>query len=154
MINQTWKTRAQSINVSRKQEHDKLIAKLSPSQIKEENSKRRLLAKRFKASKANTRLIKDPNAPKKPLTAFLRFFMEHYTPGTAIPESSKEASRLWKSMSEAEKRVHSPILALLTDISHINKRMILIKNAILVKKLRITRVDLEDLREIQGWVDN
>ena len=74
--------------------------------------------------------------------------MEHYTPGAAISESSKEASRLWKSMSEAEKRVIFPMGASLTDISHINKRMIPIKNAILVKKLRITRVDLEDLREI------
>jgi hypothetical protein len=85
-----------------------MIARLSPSQIKEENSKRRLLAKSFKASKANTRLIKDPNAPKKPLTGYLRFFREHYTPGVPIPEAAKEASRLWKAMSEAEKRVSSP----------------------------------------------
>ena len=68
-----------------------MIAKLSPSQIKEENSKRRLLAKSFKASKANTRLIKDPNAPKKPLTAYLRFFKEHYTPGASCFRSCKRS---------------------------------------------------------------
>jgi len=85
-----------------------MIAKLSPSQIKEENSKRRLLAKSFKASKANTRLIKDPKAPKKPLTAYLRFFKDHYMPGLPISEAAKEASRRWKSMSEAEKSVLSP----------------------------------------------
>ena len=85
-----------------------MIARLSPSQIKEENSKRRLLAKSFKASKANTRLIKDPNAPKKPISGYLRFFQEHYTPGVPVPEAAKEASRRWKSMSEAEKSVFLP----------------------------------------------
>lgn len=86
-----------------------MIAKLSPSQIKEENAKRRLLAKSFKASKANTKLIKDPNAPKKPITAYLRFFQEHYTPGVPVSEAAKESSRRWKSMSAAEKSVFPPI---------------------------------------------
>jgi hypothetical protein len=78
---------------------------LSPAQIKEENSKRRTLAKNFKSSKTRTRLIKDPNAPKKPLTAYLRFFTETFTPGTPVPEAAKEASQRWKSMSESDKRV-------------------------------------------------
>jgi hypothetical protein len=78
---------------------------MSPSQIKEENAKRRNLKKNFKSSKARTRLIKDPHAPKKPMTAYLRFFTEHVTPGASVREAAREASQRWKSMSDDEKRV-------------------------------------------------
>jgi hypothetical protein len=81
---------------------------MSPAQIKDENSKRRILAKNFKTSKSRSKLIKDPNAPKRPMTAYLRFATENYTPGTSIQESAKESSARWKSMSDSEKRVPSP----------------------------------------------
>lgn len=51
------------------------------------------------------RIIKDPNAPKKPSSAYLRYAMEHITPGIPIQQSAKESGARWKSMSEAEKRV-------------------------------------------------
>lgn len=78
---------------------------MSPSQIKEENAKRRILKKSFKGSTARTRLIKDPNAPKRPMTAYLRFFTEHVTPGVSVKEAAREASQRWKSMSDDEKHV-------------------------------------------------
>jgi len=78
---------------------------MTPAQIKEENSKRRVLAKKFSKSGKGIRLIKDPNAPKRPQTAYLRFATESYTPGTPISESAKQAGQRWKSMSESQKRV-------------------------------------------------
>jgi hypothetical protein len=77
---------------------------MSPKLIADENSKRRILAKKFKA-KANTKLLKDPRAPKRPLTGYFRFAVENFTPGTPVMESSKETAQRWKAMSEAEKSV-------------------------------------------------
>jgi hypothetical protein len=77
---------------------------MSPADIKEENSKRRLLAKKYN-QKSNTKIIKDPNAPKRPTTAYLRFALENMVPGVSIGDSAKENGQRWKLMSEADKRV-------------------------------------------------
>lgn len=124
---------------------------MSPTQIKEENSKRRTLAKNFRTSKARTRLIKDPNAPKKPISAYLRFFTENYTPGASVQEAAKEASQRWKSMSETEKRVYpSKINSFANNNSHICKLMKVIKLVMPVKRLRMTRVELEVSLDMDG----
>ena len=92
------------------------MANLSPAEIKEENQKRRLLAKKFKSSSARIRLVRDPNAPKRPRTAYIRFFQEQYGPdvttGRTIQENAKEAGARWKTMSDAEKRVLSLSLSI------------------------------------------
>jgi len=56
------------------------------------------------------------NAPKKPLQGYLKFYTEKLGDGTIDPAkrpegtqfvvyASKEASRLWKTLSDAEKQV-------------------------------------------------
>lgn len=96
------------MNETRKQEYSAFLAKLSPAQIKEENAKRRSLKRHFKSSTKATRLIKDPNAPKKPTTAYLRFFTETYEPGAVIADAARAASRRWKTMTASDKAVPSP----------------------------------------------
>jgi hypothetical protein len=80
---------------------------MSPAEIKEENRKRRILASKFgnKTSAARKRLIKDPNAPKRPPGSYVRFMLEHVTPGQGLKEVAKETGSRWKALSEAEKRV-------------------------------------------------
>lgn len=54
---------------------------------------------------------KDPNAPKRPQTAYFQWLNENRemikkdNPGIRITEISKEAGRLWKLVSDADKSV-------------------------------------------------
>jgi len=100
---ETYKTRAATINATRKQAYASAISRMSPTEIKEENTKRRLLAKKYK-QKTNTRIIKDPNAPKRPLSGYLRFSIENRTPGAPVAEAAKESGQRWRAMSVAEKQ--------------------------------------------------
>jgi len=103
---QPWITRAKAETATRKQVYTTTIAGLSRVQIQEENQKRRILAKKYgKTTRpANKRLIRDPKAPKRPTTGYLRFALKQLTPGVPLGQSSKASAILWKSMSDAEKR--------------------------------------------------
>jgi hypothetical protein len=104
IANKTWSGRAEAINATRKQEYQNAVASMTPQEIKIENSKRRLLAKKYN-QKTNTHIIKDPNAPKRPISAFLRFSIENRTPGAGVTEAAKEAGQRWKAMSVSDKQV-------------------------------------------------
>jgi len=80
---------------------------MDPKEIKEENAKRRKLAKlQPNASHKRTKLIKDPNAPKRPRSAYVRFYLENRTAGQTIAVGAREASSRWKAMSASEKKVN------------------------------------------------
>jgi len=100
---QTWSSRAEAINATRKQEYQNAVASMTPQEIKTENTKRRLLAKKYK-QKHNTHLIKDPNAPKRPVSAFLRYANDTRVPGASVTEGAKEASQRWKALSVSDKQ--------------------------------------------------
>jgi hypothetical protein len=114
-------------------------------EIKEENRKRRNLKRNFKSTTARTRLIRDPNAPKHPTSAYLRFFTEIYEPGTVISQASKAASARWKALSAAEKAVSPPdfIQLCLTKFSRIHKLLRQIEPVMRVKGQHMSQVDLE-----------
>jgi len=106
-IQKEYKTRASALSASRKQEYENAVSNLSPAEIREENRIRRLLKKTSKRARpARTRLIKDPNAPKRPQSPFIKFCMEQGVLGASHPQQGlKEAGSRWRSMSDAEKRV-------------------------------------------------
>ena len=84
---------------------------MSAHQIKEENRKRRFVAKNFKNAGAKyTRLIKDPNAPKRPLSPYVLFYMETREGDVSATVGAKEAAARWKTLSDAEKRVNIYLL--------------------------------------------
>jgi hypothetical protein len=114
-------------------------------EIKEENRKRRSLKRNFKSSSARTRLLKDPNAPKHPTSAYLRFFTETYEPGAVISEAAKAASARWKTLSAAEKAVSPPnfIQLCLTKFSRIHKLLRPIERVLCAKRQHMSQVDLE-----------
>jgi hypothetical protein len=76
---------------------------MSPDDIAAENQKRRTLITKYKSKK--TKLIKDPNAPKRPLSGYIRYFMETRDATITPTAAASQSSARWRSMSEAEKRV-------------------------------------------------
>lgn len=61
--------------------------------------------KKFKVIARKTKL-KDPNAPKRPLTAYFRFTkcFRLKNPGLSVPELGKEAAKAWKLLGVDEKK--------------------------------------------------
>jgi hypothetical protein len=79
---------------------------MSPDEIIAENQKRRTLITKYKSKK--TKLIKDPNAPKRPLTAYIRFFLENRDTTIATKDAAAKSAARWRTLSDAEKRVTTP----------------------------------------------
>jgi hypothetical protein len=106
IVVQAYRERAAIQSKTRKADYEKAVAKLSRSEIKEENRKRRILRSKYKSKSA--KIIKDPNAPKRALSAFVRFYIENKEPGVAAVQGSAHATQLWKTMSDTEKQVLAP----------------------------------------------
>jgi hypothetical protein len=84
---------------------------MSPDQIKAENSKRRALKKSgSRASPKKIRLIKDPNAPKRPRSAFNFFVQDSVTLGSGARNEMREIGRRWKALSDTDRRVSNPFI--------------------------------------------
>lgn len=91
--------------------YNEFIAKLSPSEIRDENRTRKALRKeRLAAGKSVTNLgpIKDPNAPTYPATAFFLFMKARrgdaeYS-NMPITESARALGHAWKELGEDGKK--------------------------------------------------
>lgn len=93
------------------------MSSLSPDDIKRENVFRQAQRKAGKSRKGN---IKDPNAPKKPLSAYFMFLQrirsdpalvqDVFGDETETTKQSVLAAGKWRSMTDDEKRVRSFVL--------------------------------------------
>lgn len=85
---------------------------LTPEDIKRENAFRAAQRKAGKSRKSN---IKDPNAPKKPLSAYFMFLqriranpklvLDIFGDETETTKQSVLAAAKWRSMTDAERQV-------------------------------------------------
>jgi hypothetical protein len=107
-LTKAYNEKAKDVTARRKQVYEAAVAKMSPHDIVAENSKRRYLGRHFSsAPRKNTLAIKDPRAPKRPMTSFLRYLVERHMPGTGRVDFKGHAQQ-WKDMSAGEKRVTPP----------------------------------------------
>jgi len=100
---------------AREKEHEAYMRTLTPEDIKRENMFRAAQRKAGKSRKSN---IKDPNAPKKPLSAYFMFLQrirahprlvaEIFGDETETTKQSVLAAAKWRSMTDAERQ---PFLA-------------------------------------------
>nr|BAG24407.1 hypothetical protein [Coprinopsis cinerea] len=110
-----YKRRSQAAKEAREREHEAYMRTLTPDDIKRENAFRAAQRKAGKSRKGN---IKDPNAPKKPLSAYFMFLQriradpklvkEIFGDETETTKQSVLAAAKWRSMTDAERQ---PFLA-------------------------------------------
>jgi len=110
-----YKRKSQSLKESRERELVAYMKSLSPDDIKRENAYRTAQRKLGKSRKSN---IKDPNAPKKPLSAYFMFLQriranqalvrEVFGAETETTKQSVLAAAKWRSMTDDERK---PFLA-------------------------------------------
>ncbi|KAF8165573.1 hypothetical protein B0H34DRAFT_689618 [Crassisporium funariophilum] len=110
-----YKRRSQSMKEAREREHEAYMRTLTPEDIKRENLFRAAQRKAGKSRKSN---IKDPNAPKKPLSAYFMFLQriranprlvaDIFGDETETTKQSVLAAAKWRSMTDAERQ---PFLA-------------------------------------------
>ncbi|GLB34058.1 putative high mobility group protein [Lyophyllum shimeji] len=110
-----YKRRSQAAKEARERELAAYMRKLTPDDIKRENAFRAAQRKAGKSRKSN---IKDPNAPKKPLSAYFMFLQriranphlvqEIFGDETETTKQSVLAAAKWRSMTDAERQ---PFLA-------------------------------------------
>ncbi|CAA7260084.1 unnamed protein product [Cyclocybe aegerita] len=110
-----YKHRSQAMKEAREREHEAYMRTLTPEDIKRENAFRAAQRKAGKSRKSN---IKDPNAPKKPLSAYFMFLQriranprlvaEIFGDETETTKQSVLAAAKWRSMTDAERQ---PFLA-------------------------------------------
>ncbi|KAF9569267.1 hypothetical protein CPC08DRAFT_701777 [Agrocybe pediades] len=110
-----YKRRSQAMKEAREKEHEAYMRTLTPEDIKRENAFRAAQRKAGKSRKSN---IKDPNAPKKPLSAYFMFLQriranprlvsEIFGDETETTKQSVLAAAKWRSMTDAERQ---PFLA-------------------------------------------
>jgi hypothetical protein len=110
-----YKRRSQVLKEARERELDAYMRTLTPDDIKRENLFRTAQRKAGKSRKSN---IKDPNAPKKPLSAYFMFLQRiRSDPGlvqevfgleTETTKQSVLAAAKWRSMTDDERK---PFLA-------------------------------------------
>jgi hypothetical protein len=99
---------------ARERELDAYMRTLTPDDIKRENIFR---AAQRKAGKSRRSNIKDPNAPKKPLSAYFMFLQrirsdpvlvqEVFGPETETTKQSVLAAAKWRSMTDDERKVYT-----------------------------------------------
>lgn len=97
---------------AREREHEAYMRTLTPDDIKRENLFRAAQRKAGKSRKSN---IKDPNAPKKPLSAYFMFLQrirasprlvaDIFGDETETTKQSVLAAAKWRSMTDAERQV-------------------------------------------------
>jgi hypothetical protein len=105
----------------REREHHAYMNSLSPDDIKRENMFR---AAQRKAGKSRRGNIKDPNAPKKPLSAYFMFLQrirsdsflvrEVFGDETETTKQSVLAAEKWRSMTDEERKVRDGFSSLVT----------------------------------------
>ncbi|KAE9409933.1 putative HMG1 protein [Gymnopus androsaceus JB14] len=110
-----YKRRSQAMKETREREHAAYMRTLTPDDIKRENVFRAAQRKAGKSRKSN---IKDPNAPKKPLSAYFMFLQriranpllvqEVFGDETETTKQSVLAAAKWRSMTDDERK---PFLA-------------------------------------------
>jgi hypothetical protein len=110
-----YKRRSQAMKEAREREHAAYMRTLTPDDIKRENAFRAAQRKAGKSRKSN---IKDPNAPKKPLSAYFMFLQriranphlvqEVFGDETETTKQSVLAAAKWRSMTDDERK---PFLA-------------------------------------------
>ncbi|KAF8622180.1 hypothetical protein AX15_007292 [Amanita polypyramis BW_CC] len=110
-----YKRRSQAMKEARERELNTYMRSLTPEDIKRENAFRAAQRKAGKSRKGN---IKDPNAPKKPLSAYFMFLQriranprlvrEVFGDETETTKQSVLAAAKWRSMTDAERQ---PFLA-------------------------------------------
>ncbi|KAG7097299.1 hypothetical protein E1B28_004662 [Marasmius oreades] len=110
-----YKRRSQAMKETREKEHAAYMRTLTPEDIKRENAFRSAQRKAGKSRKSN---IKDPNAPKKPLSAYFMFLQrirsdprmvqEVFGDETETTKQSVLAAAKWRSMTDDERK---PFLA-------------------------------------------
>ncbi|KAF5363465.1 hypothetical protein D9756_000179 [Leucocoprinus leucothites] len=110
-----YKRRSQAAKEARERELNAYMRTLTPEDIKRENAYRAAQRKAGKSRKSN---IKDPNAPKKPLSAYFMFLQriranpklvqEIFGYETETTKQSVLAAAKWRSMTDAERQ---PFLA-------------------------------------------
>ncbi|TFK43764.1 hypothetical protein BDQ12DRAFT_662349 [Crucibulum laeve] len=110
-----YKRRSQEAKDARERELNAYMRTLTPDDIKRENAFRTAQRKAGKSRKSN---IKDPNAPKKPLSAYFMFLQrirasqqlvrEIFGDETETTKQSVLAAAKWRSMTDAERQ---PFLA-------------------------------------------
>jgi hypothetical protein len=93
---------------------------LTPDDIKRENVYRAAQRKAGKSRKGN---IKDPNAPKKPLSAYFMFLQtiradpllvkDIFGDETETTKQSVLAAAKWRSMTDGERQVRRPLPSLI-----------------------------------------
>lgn len=108
---------SQAAKDAREKELAAYMRTLTPEDIKRENAFRTAQRKAGKSRKAN---MKDPNAPKKPLSAYFMFLQrirsdpelvkEVFGDETETTKQSVLAAAKWRSMTDDERKVctHSP----------------------------------------------
>ncbi|KAJ7068580.1 hypothetical protein C8F01DRAFT_1247077 [Mycena amicta] len=110
-----YKQRSQAAKEIRERELNAYLRSLTPEDIKRENAFRSAQRKAGKSRKSN---IKDPNAPKKPLSAYFMFLQriradlvlvkEIFGDETETTKQSVLAAAKWRSMTDEERK---PFLA-------------------------------------------
>jgi len=110
-----YKQRSQVLKEARERELDTYMRTLTPNDIKRENLFRTAQRKAGKSRRSN---IKDPNAPKKPLSAYFMFLQriradpamvqEVFGSETETTKQSVLAAAKWRSMTDDERK---PFLA-------------------------------------------
>ncbi|KAH9850797.1 hypothetical protein C2E23DRAFT_869747 [Lenzites betulinus] len=110
-----YNRRSQEGKAARERELDAYMRKLTPDDIKRENAYRTAQRKAGKSRKGN---LKDPNAPKKPLSAYFMFLQrirsdpelvkEVFGDETETTKQSVLAAGKWRSMTDEQRK---PFLA-------------------------------------------
>jgi hypothetical protein len=109
---QPYKRRSQALKEARERELDAYMRTLTPDDIKRENAFRTAQRKAGKSRRGN---IKDPNAPKKPLSAYFMFLQriradpelvaDVFGDETETTKQSVLAAEKWRSMTDEERKV-------------------------------------------------
>ncbi|PCH40861.1 hypothetical protein WOLCODRAFT_143263 [Wolfiporia cocos MD-104 SS10] len=112
---QPYKIRSQQLKELRERELEVYMRSLTPDDIKRENAFRTAQRRAGKSRKSN---LKDPNAPKKPLSAYFMFLQrirsdpelvkEVFGDETETTKQSVLAAAKWRSMTDEERK---PFLA-------------------------------------------
>ena len=109
---QPYKLRSQELKHIRERDLDVYMRGLTPDDYKRENAYRTAQRKAGKSRKSN---VKDPNAPKKPLSAYFMFLQRIRADPAMVKavfgnetETTKQsvlAAGKWRSMTDEERQV-------------------------------------------------
>ena len=109
---QPYQRRSQEAKEMREREYAAYMKTLTPEDIRRENAYRTAQRRAGKSRKGN---IKDPNAPKKPLSAYFMFLQrirsdpelvkEVFGDETETTKQSVLAAGKWRSMTDEERKV-------------------------------------------------